>query len=404
MIKFDFTTYTKDFICDEEIKEYEKAIPSIKSFLNSKNDMMGWYDLDELFNKQLIDDIDNTASYIRDNCDVFLIVAIGGAYLVSFSAIEALKPYFYNQTQNPQVYFIGPSLSSDYYHDLSELIKAKQIIVNVISKSGTTLETITAYQFILELMKEKYDDAELKKRIIITTDKENGILRMDINKLGYKSFVVPSNIGDRYSVFSPNGLLPLAVANIDIRALYEGAKSANSNIDNQIRYAIIREIMYKKGKKVEAFVVYEPKLHAFTEWLKQLYGESLGKEEKGILPISIVNVRDLHSLGQFMQQGNKILFETVINIENSNNNITIEKYNKSLNEINNIASVSTSKAHLNGGVLNNIITISKLDTETLGYLLQFFMVSCAISGFIAEVDPFNQEGVEEYKRIMREAL
>lgn len=403
MIKFDFSTYTKDFISEGEIKNYEAQVPQIKEYLNA-GALMGWYDLDKLFNKDVIDDINNTASFVRNNCDVFIVIGIGGSYFGSLAAIEALNPYFYNNSINPQIYFVGNTLSSDYFYDLINIIKDKRIMVNVISKSGTTLETLISYQLIMALMKEKYDDQELRNRIIITTDKEHGSLRAEVNEKGYKSFALPNDLGGRYSVLSPAGLLPMAVCNIDIEGLYKGAKEANNNIDNQIKYAVIRKLINEKGKTVEAFVAYEPKLYNFTEWLKQLYGESLGKNEQGILPIAFINARDLHSLGQFVQQGTKLLFETVLNIKKSKHDIEISKYNKSLNDINNIASLSTSMAHLKGGVLNNIITIDELNEMTLGYLFQFFMLSCAISGYFENVNPFNQDGVEEYKNVMRNLL
>jgi glucose-6-phosphate isomerase len=366
--------------------------------------MTGWYDIDNLFNSELVADIKNTAAFIRNKCDAFVVIGIGGSYLGSLAVIEALKPYFYNQINSPQIYFLGTSLSSEYYHDLINIIKNKNVIVNVISKSGNTLETDIAYQLIMDFMKKKYSEEELIKRVIITTDKKNGNLRLEANNKGYKSFIIPDNIGGRYSVFSPVGLLPMAVANIDIEAIYDGVKEANGNIENQIRYAIIRHLMYKKNKFIEDFVVYEPKLYAFTEWLKQLYAESLGKVGRGILPISLVNTRDLHSMGQFIQDGNKILFETVINVENSGVEVRIDKYNMPLSEINNIASKSTSKAHYNGNVLNNIITLDSLNERNIGYLLQFFMISCAISGLLEGVNPFNQDGVEEYKKIIKEML
>lgn len=403
MIKFDFNTYVKDFISEDQIKKYQMITPQIEEYLNT-NDMAGWYHLDKLFNKVLLNDINQTATYIRDNCDVFLVLGIGGSYLGAASGIEALNQYYYNNSMSPQIYFVGHNLSSDYYHDLINNIKEKSIIINVISKSGSTLETKLAYQLIMDLMRSKYSEQELKKRVIVTTDEETGALRTEVNEQGYKSFVLPRNIGGRYSVFTPVGLLPMAVSKIDIEKLYIGSKEANDNLENQIKYAVIRKLLYDQGKLVEAYVVYEPKLYSFTEWLKQLYGESLGKKEQGILPISFINSRDLHSLGQFIQQGNKILFETVINIKKSNHDIKIDQYDKSLNDINNIASKATSIAHFNGNVLNNIIDVDALNEETLGYLFQFFMTSCAISGYLEDVNPFDQEGVEEYKRIMRELL
>jgi glucose-6-phosphate isomerase len=402
-MKFDFTTYTKDFIKEEQVKEYMNKVSLIKDSLG-KGDMLGWYDLDKLFNKELVEDINSTSMYVKENCDVFIVIGIGGSYLGPLAGIEALNPYFYNEINTPKIYFLGNNLSSDYYHDLINIIKNKNIIVNVISKSGSTLETLVSYKIIMDLMKEKYDEAELKRRIIITTDEHNGALREEVNINGYKSFIMPNDIGGRYSVLSPVGLLPMAVSNINIENIYKGAKEASNNIENQIRYAVIRKLINNHGKTVEAFVAYEPKLYAFTEWLKQLYGESLGKNEQGILPISFINTRDLHSLGQFVQQGNKILFETVFNVEKTNHDIELEQYNKSLNDINNIASKATSIAHLKGGVLNNVININELNEESVGYLFQFFMISCYISGFLENVNPFDQEGVEEYKSVMRDLM
>ncbi len=404
MIKFDFETYTQKFLNTEELKKYENTVSDIREKLEAKEEMMGWYDLDTLFNEDLIRDIEETASYIKDNCDVFLVLGIGGSYLGSSSVIDALSPYFYNQSSKPEIYYVGTNLSSDYYNDLLAMIQKKSVIINVISKSGTTLETSIAYQLIMDFMKSKYSEKDLKNRVVITTDKERGSLREEAKSSGYKSYVIPENIGGRYSVFSPVGLLPIAVAGINLNSIHEGAEESLVKIDDQVKYAALRHMMYKKGKTVEAYVVYEPKLNAFTEWLKQLYGESLGKEERGIIPISFINTRDLHSLGQFVQEGTKMLFETVINIEESNSEIQVKKYNKTLDEINKIASTSTSKAHFNGNVLNSVITIKSLDEKAMGYLLQFFMVSCAISGILEKVNPFNQEGVEEYKKIMKASL
>ena len=373
MIKFDFETYTNNLFNNESVETYYNQLSNIKSFFEQNKDMMGWYDIDKLFDQSLISDIKTTATYIRNNCDIFLVIGIGGSYLGSLAMIEALSPYFYNQKNSPQIYYLGTTLSSDYYSNLLDMIKDKNIIVNIISKSGTTIETSIAYQVIINFMNKKYEEDELKQRIIITTDENNGKLREEVINNGYKSFIIPKDIGGRYSVFSPGGLLPIAVANININKIYLGAKEANEYIDNQLKYAVIRNMMYHNNKLVEAFVVYEPKLAAFTEWLKQLYGESLGKKEQGLLPVSFINTRDLHSLGQFVQEGNKILFETIIKIEKSDSSILIEEYKKNLNDINNIAAISTSKAHLTGGVLNNIISMDTLDEKNMGYLFQFFM-------------------------------
>jgi glucose-6-phosphate isomerase len=397
MIKFDFETYV-------EKKDQRKEVESINLEIPIYKDNMGWYDLNNLFKKELIKDINDTAAYIRKNCDVFLVIGTGGSYLGAKAVIEALNPYFYNETKKPKIYFVGTSLSSDYYHNLIDIIKNKDIIVNVISKSGTTMEINIFYDLIMKEMRQKYNQKELSKRVIVTTNNSSGFLYEEAKKEGYKTFVIRDDIPGRYSVFTPAGLLPIAVSSIDINGLYKGAMEAKKMVKEQFEYASTRIDMIKQNKLVEAFVCYEPKLKYFLEWLKQLYAESLGKENKGLLPISIVNTGDLHSMGQFIQEGSKILFETVIMVNNSNNDYSVDKYNKTLNDINNIAMEATAKSHLIGNVSSNIITIDKLDEESMGYLLQFFMTSCLISGYLEKVNPFNQNGVEKYKEIMRELL
>lgn len=396
MIKFDFDTYMNKYISKKDIKKHLDEKEKIIDYL-SNGEMRGWYNLNKLNDPKLIEDIKVTAKNIRDNCDVFLVIGVGGSYMGARAVIESLSPYFYNKINKPEIYFLGHNLSSEYYHDLLEIIKDKKIIINVISKSGNTLEIKVGYEIIMKFMKNKYSDSELKNRVIITTDKHNGFLREEVEKHNFKSFVIPNNIGGRYSVFTSVGLLPIAVSGIDLEELFKGAKSANNNLNEMIYYATIRNELFKQKRFVESYVVYEPKLYYLTEWLKQLYGESLGKENKGILPISFINTRDLHSLGQFVQEGNKIIFETVINVENSNNSIHIDEYNKSLTEINNIVSKSVAIAHQQGDTPLVIIEIEKTTPFTIGYLLQFFMTSCAISGYIENINPFNQDGVEMYK-------
>ncbi len=403
MIKFDFDTFRKQNITDEELNQFDNIDNEINVFFDQYKNYMGWYHIDKLFNNQIMEDINATGSYIKDNCDAFIVVGIGGSYLGSQAVIEALNDYYYNQKKSPKIYYLGTSLSSQQYNDFIDLIKEKEIIINVISKSGTTLETTITYELLLKFMKEKYNPEELKNRVIITTDNDDNPLKEDARKYGFKSFIIPSDIGGRYSVFTPAGLLPIRVSNFDLKKLYDGAKEACNNINNQIKYAIIRHLMYKKGKTIEAFVIYEPKLNSFVEWLKQLYAESLGKEEKGILPIGLSNTKDLHSMGQYIQEGSKIVFETIIKT-NSNNNMMIDKYNKTLDQINDIACLSTAAAHLEAGVLNNIITIETINEKTIGYLMQFFMISCAISGYIEGVNPFDQEGVNNYKTKIEELL
>ena len=393
MITFDFKTYRKELIDDQEISSYKEKLVGLKDYFKQHHDYLGWYHIDNLYDSDLILDIKKTSSHIRNNCDVFLVVGIGGSFMGASAVIDALSPYFAHR--KPDIRFIGTSLSSDYFYELKEEIKNKDIIVNYVSKSKTTLETSLIYDLVMEMMAEKYNPEELEARVVHTSSAPS--------TGRFKNYHIPNDIGGRFSVFTPAGLLPIAVAGVDLDQLFLGAIEANKNIDHQIKYAVIRDIL-AKTKQVEAYVVYEPKLSNLTAWLKQLYAESLGKNKKGLLPIDIVNTRDLHSLGQFIEDGKPILFETVINVKRTKKDLYVEKYNKSLNDLNQIASNSSSTAHYEAGVVNNIIDIDELSAYNIGYLMQFFMLSCAVSGYLANVNAFDQPGVEAYKNIMRNQL
>ena len=390
MLKFDFNT----FMNVNGDNNYKDTIHVIREKLEKKETMLDWYDVETTISSREIEKITKVSNYIRKNAEVFLVIGIGGSYLGSKAIIDMFKPYF--KKDKVEIIFAGFSLSSTYLKELIDYIKDKEIIVNVISKSGTTLETSITFNAIYELMKEKYSKTALQKRIIVTTDKKKGKLRELVNKQHFISFKIPDNIGGRYSVFTPVGLLPIAVSNINITRLLKGVKNGKKDIDRCFIYAIIRDILYKNGKKIESFTVYEPKLYYFTEWIKQLFGETQGKENKGLFPVSVVNSRDLHSLGQYYQQGDPIIFETVINIVN---NKDIKVSNKSLNKINNIATIKVAEAHKNH-TPSNIICIDYLNEENIGELMYFFMVSAAIGGYLLEVDPFNQPGVEAYKKLL----
>lgn len=390
MLKFDFNT----FMNVNGDNNYKDTIHVIREKLEKKETMLDWYDAETTISSREIEKITKVSNYIRKNAEVFLVIGIGGSYLGSKAIIDMFKPYF--KKDKVEIIFAGFSLSSTYLKELIDYIKDKEIIVNVISKSGTTLETSITFNAIYELMKEKYSKTALQKRIIVTTDKKKGKLRELVNKQHFISFKIPDNIGGRYSVFTPVGLLPIAVSNINITRLLKGVKNGKKDIDRCFIYAIIRDILYKNGKKIESFTVYEPKLYYFTEWIKQLFGETQGKENKGLFPVSVVNSRDLHSLGQYYQQGDPIIFETVINIVN---NKDIKVSNKSLNKINNIATIKVAEAHKNH-TPSNIICIDYLNEENIGELMYFFMVSAAIGGYLLEVDPFNQPGVEAYKKLL----
>ena len=390
MLKFDFKT----FMDINGENDYSDKIHDIRSILEKKEAMLDWYDVDTTISDKEFDKIVSVSSYVRRNAEVFLVIGIGGSYLGSKAIIDMFSKYF--KKDKVEVIFAGFSLSSTYLKELLNYIKDKEVIVNVISKSGTTLETSITFNAVYDLMKEKYSRTQLRKRIIITTDKKKGKLRELVNKEKFMSFKVPENIGGRFSVFTAVGLLPIAVSNVNISRLLEGVKRGKKDLDKCFLYAIIRDILYKNGKKIESFTVYEPKLYYFTEWIKQLFGETQGKNNKGLFPVSVVNSRDLHSLGQYYQQGDPIIFETVINIVN---NKDIKVSNKSLNKINNLATIKVAEAHKNH-TPSNIICMDYLNEENVGELMYFFMVSAAIGAYLLDVNPFDQPGVEDYKKLL----
>ena len=390
MLKFDFNT----FMNIQGKNEYKSKINEIKTKLEKKESMLDWYDIDTTITKREFEKIIKVGNYIRKNAEIFLVIGIGGSYLGSKAIIDMFKPYF--KKDKIEILFAGFNLSPTYLKELLDYIKDREIILNVISKSGNTLETNITFNAVYELMKEKYTKTQLQKRIIITTDKKKGKLRELVNKEHFISFKINENIGGRFSVFTPVGLLPLAVSNINILRLLEGARRGKEDIEKCFIYAIIRDILYKNGRKIESFTVYEPKLYYFTEWIKQLFGETQGKNNKGLFPTSVVNSRDLHSLGQYYQQGDPIIFETVINIVN---NKDIKVSNKSLNKINNLATIKVAEAHKNH-TPSNIICMDYLNEENIGELMYFFMVSAAVGAYLLNVDPFNQPGVEDYKKLL----
>lgn len=392
-MKFDFESYMKDI----DKKGYVKRIEEIKNKLVT-DDMTDWYDIQKCITKEEINDIVTTSKDIINNCDVFIVIGIGGSFLGAKMVIDALSSYFVKN--KPEIIFAGTTLSSTYLSELKEYIKDKDVCINMISKSGSTLEPNLVFDYLMDTMNDKYSKEEVKNRVFITTDKDESILLDVANKNGYKKFYVPRNIGGRYSVLSPVGLLPIAVAGFNINKILDGATKANK--EKAFEYAIIRDDLYRSGKVIESFTFYEEKLSFLGEWLKQLFAETQGKNNKAILPITTVNTRDLHSLGQYFQEGERILFETVINI---NTNIAINtKYNKTVKEINDIAVTSVAKAHLLDGVYSNIIEVDKLDEESIGYLIYFFELAAATGAYLLDVNPFDQPGVSKYKKIINESL
>ena len=414
------------FISGDEINSMQGKVSEAHQKIAKKNgegsEMLGFVGLPTDYDKDEFTRIQRAAEKIRENSDVLIVIGIGGSYLGARAVIEALKPNLYNnlnkETRNcPEIYFAGQNISGSYLSDLLEVVKDKDISINVISKSGTTTEPAIAFRIFKKFLEVKYGKAGAKERIFATTDSKMGALKSLANKEGYETFVVPNNIGGRFSVLTAVGLLPIAVAGIDIEALLAGAKMgqddyAEDGLNNIVnKYAVIRNILYQKGKKIEIFANYEPKLHYFSEWLKQLFGESEGKGGKGIFPVAVDFSTDLHSLGQYIQEGERTIFETVLFVEKSAEDIIIPEstddtdgFNfiagKTLSSVNKIAMTATVAAHTEGGVPNIIINISELTPFCLGQLIYFFEKSCAMSAYILGVNPFNQPGVEVYKKNM----
>jgi glucose-6-phosphate isomerase len=400
MINFDFHKYVGKHVKKEDKIVYLEKAQEIKSRF-VEGDLSYLNKLETFVSKEELHDIIDTTRYIRNNCDVFVVIGIGGSYMGAKAVIEALSPSF--NRKSPEIIFLGTNLCAEEYKEVFDYIKEREVIVNVISKSGTTLEPTIAYNLIMNIMKSKYSEEELKQRVIVTTDKEKGKLREEVNEKGYTSFVVPDKIGGRFSVLTPVGLLPISVAGINIVKLLNGATESFKRVDRALEYAIVRDILYHKNKYIESFTVYNPKLMYFTEWLKQLFGETQGKNGKGIYPTSCVNTRDLHSLGQFLQDGSDYVFETVIGIE-KDTTIRLDEYDIELNSLNRIALDMVATAHNNGHTPSGIITIDEKNEETMGELIHFFILAAIAGALLLEVNPFDQPGVEDYKKLIQEEL
>lgn len=414
-------------VTQKEMLEYKQKVENIHNELHDKadleNEFLGWINLPTNYDKKEFDRIKQSAEKIRNDSDVLIVIGIGGSYLGARAVIEALSHSFSNilpkeKRKNPLVLYAGNNLSSNYVYELIDAVQELDLSINVISKSGTTTEPAIAFRIFRELMESKYGIEEAKKRIYVTTDKENGALKKLATEEGYETFIIPDNIGGRFSVLTPVGLLPIAVSGIDIDKLMSGAKMAQDKYNESdlryndcYKYAVARNVLYKYHKNIEILVNYEPKMHFFTEWWKQLFGESEGKEQKGIFPAGVDFTTDLHSMGQYIQQGQRMLFETVLNIKELENNILIKPdednldglnylAGKTLSHVNKKAMEGTIEAHVSGNCPNIRIDIDKLDEEAIGHLIYFFEKACAMSGHILGVNPFNQPGVEEYKKNM----
>ena len=411
-----------------EILKYNETVVRIHEELqvkkNDEKEFLGWLDLPTNYDKEEFERIKKAAEKIQKESEILVVIGIGGSYLGARAVIESLTNSFYNleKRETPRVLFAGNNMSPRYILDLIDLIGDKDFSVNVISKSGTTTEPAIAFRIFREVLENKYGIEEAKNRIYVTTDKAKGALKTLAREEGYETFVIPDNVGGRYSVLTAVGLLPIAVAGIDIDKLMAGARFAkekysDSNIkyNECYQYAVVRNMLYLEDKDIEILANYEPKLHFFTEWWKQLYGESEGKDLKGIFPAGVDLTTDLHSMGQYIQEGRRILFETVLNVVNTDQDINIKPdednldglnylTDKTLDYINKKAMEGTIKAHVDGDVPNIVINIENLNEEAIGELIYFFELACAMSGKILGVNPFNQPGVEKYKSNMFKLL
>ena len=416
------TKYLEGFVADHEFDVIAPAVTAAHNTLAAKNgpgnDFLGWVELPTDYDKEEFARIKAAAEKIKAKADVLIVIGIGGSYLGARAAIELLKSPFYNNLKKdtPDIYFVGNNISATYLNEVLSICEGRDICVNVISKSGTTTEPALAFRVFKKLLEDKYGKDEAKERIFATTDKAKGTLKELSDEMGYETFVVPDDVGGRFSVLTAVGLLPIAVAGCDIDALMQGARNAQKKYANDdgndcYKYAAARNILYRKGKKVEMLVSYDPAFTLMGEWYKQLFGESEGKDGKGIFPSAATFSTDLHSLGQFIQDGSDIMFETVVNIKTPKQDFFIEEdaenrdglnflSNQNMSVVNSKAFEGTILAHTEGGVPNLVIDMDKIDEENLGELIYFFEKACAISGYMLGVNPFNQPGVESYKKNM----
>ena len=416
--------YLEGFIREDEYAHIQPMVNAAHELVKNKNgagsDFLGWTTLPFDYDKKEFEEIKKSAEKIRKSCDVLVVIGIGGSYLGARAVIEFIRSNYYNNLKKdtPDVYFAGCNISADSLNELLAICEGRDVCINVISKSGTTTEPAVAFRVFRELLEKKYGEEGAKERIFVTTDKARGTLKAFADEKGYQTFVVPDDIGGRFSVLTAVGLLPIAVAGIDVDMLMKGAQdAANAYGDPDLskndcyKYAAIRNILYRKGRTTEILVGYEPSSQMFSEWWKQLYGESEGKDGRGIYPSSVIFSTDLHSLGQYIQDGVRNLFETVLNIETVNSTFTIpyDEANidglnflagKDMDEVNKTAMQGTLLAHVDGGVPNVVLSLKDKKEHSMGYLIYFFELACAISGYLLGVNPFDQPGVEAYKKNM----
>ena len=415
------------FLTETEIQNMKSAVLAARETLVSRtgagNDFLGWVDLPENYDRDEFARIKKAADKIRNDSDVLLVIGIGGSYLGARAAIEFLNHCFYNVVSKevrkaPEIYFLGTNISSSYIRDLKDVLAGKDFSINVISKSGTTTEPAIAFRIFKEMIEEKYGKEEAAKRIYATTDRARGALKTLATEEGYETFVVPDDVGGRFSVLTAVGLLPIAASGADIDALMAGAQAARKQAleadyeaNNSLQYAAVRNILLRKGKNIEITANYEPALHYVAEWWKQLYGESEGKDQRGIFPASVDLTADLHSMGQFIQDGSRNLFETVLCVDDAGAEIVMGSEEADLDGLNYLAGRNldfvnknamngTILAHNDGGVPNMVVHIPDRSEYSLGQLFYFYEFACGVSGYVLGVNPFNQPGVESYKKNM----
>ena len=422
-VKFN-SSYAEDFLRENDLKGLEAQVAAAHTALNAKSglgsDFLGWVNLPADYDREEFSRIKAAAAKIRSDSDILIVIGIGGSYLGARAAIEFLKGPYYNSLRDgaPEIYFAGNSISGAYLSDIMELCRGKRVSVNIISKSGTTTEPAVAFRVLRRYLEEQYGEMEAAERIYCTTDKAKGTLKKLADEKGYECFVVPDDVGGRYSVLTAVGLLPIAAAGADIDRLMQGAAEAMKiyNEPDMYKngcyiYAALRNALYRKGKSVELLVSYEPRFTMMAEWFKQLFGESEGKDGKGLFPASVTFSTDLHSMGQFIQDGSRIMFETVVVFGESDKDITITEEpddgdglnflaGRTMSYVNSKAFEGTVLAHTDGGVPNFVITVDRPDEENLGELIYFFEKACAVSGYLLGVNPFDQPGVESYKKNM----
>ena len=416
--------YLQSFVKEEELDAIYPQVQAAHRTIHEKSgqgsDFLGWLDLPAEYDREEFERIKKAAAKIRSHSQVLVVIGIGGSYLGARAAIELLHSQMYNDlaVDSPKIYFVGNSISPSYLNQILKVCEGKDFSINVISKSGTTTEPALAFRIFRKLAIEKYGREGAKERIFCTTDKARGTLKQLADEEGYETFVIPDDVGGRYSVLTAVGLLPIAVSGSDIDLLMKGAAQAREALavcdlekNDCYRYAALRNILYRKGKAIEILVCYEPAFTMMSEWYKQLFGESEGKDNKGIYPSSAIFSTDLHSMGQFIQEGSRILFETVVDIKHPQKDLFIEPdpnnfdglnflSDQNMSVVNRKAMQGTILAHTQGGVPNMVLEVEEINEQELGYMIYFFEKACAVSGYLLAVNPFNQPGVESYKKNM----